>query len=89
MLNRKIVKQVQLSKQGGLFVPGVMELKRTLNQKHYPSIKMELCYAGILCNLTKENQEHTFIVPFNQTECIVLDEESNIKRTELKLASND
>lgn len=67
------VSHVKLHK--ALHVPTVLEFQRTISQQFYPGIKMEVIHAGILCEYKAQNgKDARFIIPFVDTECIVLED---------------
>lgn len=70
MLKNRKVTHFKLPKT--LYVPGLVELKPTLSKDFYPSLEMELCFAGVLCTLIHNGSKRSFIIPYAPDQCIVL-----------------
>ena len=66
-MNKALNEVAQLQMTKALFVPGLFEVKRTLNQQAYPGIEMEGRPTGVVCLF----KGITFLIPYSMIECVV------------------
>lgn len=69
------IKHVHLHK--AMSAPAFPDPKRTLNDHHYPGMKMSFQPEGVLC----EYKSVMALIPFVCIECVIMEKEADAKKS--------